>query len=482
MVNGKNVITQEGVKEVIKKANLSTENKKEIMKDIEDRAQKERTMKLSIKEGSFSSVMSGFGDSYISPYALSLNASASQVSFLSSFSGLLSPIAQIFGSKLMEKYPRKKLVVFSVFFHALMWIPIALLSLLMWKGLLVNSLPIILIIFYSIYGIFGALASPAWFSLLGDVVPESIRGRYFSKRNRICNSIALICTLGASFILDLAKTRGFILFAFSTLFLIASITRFISCYFFTKHYDPEFKLEKGYYFSFWQFIKKAPFNNFGKFTIYIGLMNFAVNVAGPLFTVYMLRDLKFSYLTFTVVNISATLVTLLLLPLCGRISDKYGNRQLLKLGTIIVPILPALWIFSKEPLYLILVPQLLSGVGWAAFNFATSNFIYDTVTPQRRGICVAYYNLVGGIGTFLGCAVGGILVQYLNISFMNVILFIFLISTVLRFIVALVMMPLIKEVRPVSNFDTHLIFRSLNMTRGIFDGLGTIRKKFSHHK
>jgi MFS family permease len=161
----------------------------------------------------------------------------------------------------------------------------------------------------------------------------------------------------------------------------------------------------------------------------------------------------------------------------------YGNREMLKFGSILVSLIPILWILSKNPIYLIFIPQLVSGIGWAAFNLAASNFIYDSVTPQRRGICVAYYNLLNGLGVFMGAALGGFLANYLTISFMNKLLFIFLVSGILRIIVSFIMMPKIKEVRqkvapprrnPLSYLKEMKNIKEIRPIREVFEGISSI--------
>jgi len=461
------------LKESIKKSEIPEEKQNAILDNAKDKILKEKTMDISIKEGSASSVMSGFGDSYITPFALALNANNAQIGLLSSFPSLLAPIAQIFGSRLMEKYPRRTLIVTGVTLHALMWLPILSLAYLFWKGLFSSYLPVILIVFYSLYAIFGAIAGPAWFSLLGDIVPEKIRGKYFSKRNKICGTIALVFTLIGALILDYFKTKGIILIGFSILFFFSFVFRFISSRLFKKHYDPEFKLSEGYYFSIWQFIKKAPKNNFGRFVIFVSLIHLSTAIAGPFFTVYMLEDLNFSYTTFMIVNLSSSITTLLFLPMWGKFSDKYGNRELLRIGSIIIPFLPILWLLSESPVYLMLVPQLIGGIGWGAFNFAASNFIYDSVSPQRRGLCVSYFNVFVGVGTFTGAAIGGLIAQFVTISFMNIFLFIFLVSGILRLLVALIIMPSVKEVRKVKKSKSNplLYFKEMRPMHGIVYGI-----------
>ena len=69
---------------------------------------KHNARKRSIKEGIFGSAQMSFGDSYITPFAIAINSSNSLVALISAISGILGPLTQIFGSKLNEKYSRKK--------------------------------------------------------------------------------------------------------------------------------------------------------------------------------------------------------------------------------------------------------------------------------------------------------------------------------------------------------------------------------------
>ena len=428
-----------------------------IKKGLVERGKKEKTLKLSTKEGGAASVMTGAGDAYIVPYALALNANNAQIGYLTSLAGLIGPTSQIVGSKLMYKYSRKKLVTSAVFLHASMWLVFVILGLLYWKGFLAgSSVATIFIILYCAYALIGSLGGPAWFSLMGDLVDSKKRGSYFGKRNRISGIVSMIVTLGAAFVLDFTKNYNLVILGFIIIFTIAAAGRFFSFYFLTKHYYPKMNMKKEDYFSFWQFIKKAPKNNFGRFVIFISFVTFGTNFAAPFFGVYMLEELHYSYTWFTTVTLSAGIFTLLSMPFWGKIGDKYGNRQLMKIGMFMVPVLPLPWIIFKNPVALIFSAQLLSGLGWAAFNLGLSNYIYDAVTPGRRGFCVAYFNVINGFGVFAGAILGGLFAQYVHFSFINTFFLIFLISAVLRALPGFILFPKIKEVRATANKQENL--------------------------
>jgi len=414
-----------------------------------------------IKEGCFSSIKTSLGDSYITPFAIAINSSNFLIGMLSSVSGLVGPVSQWFSSRLIEKYKRKKIILAATLYEGLAWIPLILVAFLFYKGILTSLLPLLLLIFFSLYVIIANITNPVWFSWAGDLVDENYRGKWFSKRNFILGFVSIIFTIIAAFFLDFLKKQGQIIFGFIILFFLAMLARFISRSYFKKTYEPKLKLEKGYYFSFWQFIKGAPKNNFGRYVFFRTLMDFTVCIASPFFAVYMLRNLNFGYVTFMLVTLSQTFFGLLTIKQWGKFADKYGNCEVMKLTLVLISIFPFLWLISNSPIFLIFVPQLIGGIGWAGFNLAAGNFIYDSVSPQKRGLAVSYYNLLTGFGIFLGAGLGAILVKTLTITFMDKLLFIFLISGFARSASGLVMLPYIREVRKTEKFNSKRAIKSL---------------------
>ena len=369
-----------------------------------------------------------------------------ETGLLASFANLLGPIAQIFGSRLIEKFHRKKIVVWGVVFQAiscLIFVSLGIIFLLSQKTFYLVPLVILTYIFYHLSV---SLSEPAWFSLMGDVVPENIRGKYFSGRNKITSFFSISSALfAASLLYYLEKSE--IIFGFVVIFSVASLARLVSAYWLNKHYVENITLEKNYYFSFWQFLKHLPHYNFNRFALYIGLIKLSVGIGGPFFAVYMWKILKFNPLWFTTINISAGIFSLIFFPLWGYFADKYGNRELLRVTSLLIILSPLLWILNSHPLYLILVPQFFAGFGWSGFNLATSNFIYDAVEPRRRAMLVAYNNLLSGIGIFFGAIIGGFIIQYVKLNFLNIFLFTFLVSGLLRILIIILFLPQVEEVR-----------------------------------
>ncbi len=417
------------------------------------RGLKHKARRLSIKEGMLTSAKTAFGYNYISPFAIAINASNSIVAMLSSIVGILGPLSQIFGSRLIEKYSRKKIIMKAVFFEALMWFPFIIIALLFYKGIITNILPLMLLLIFAVYTIVNNIGHPAWFSWIGDLVDDKYRGRWFSKRNLLNGFIAIVIGISSSFFLDYTKKMGFIMFGFITLFSLAFLTRLTGWKILKKQYEPKIKLEKGYYFSFWDFLLKNPKDNFRKFSIYRFWLSLACSISSPLLAVYLLRILGFGYTIYMIIIFAGTIFSLTVLELWGKFADRYGNYRVLGIASILIPIIPILWILSPNPIYLIFVPALISGISWAGFNLATGNFIYDNVSQQKRSLAVSYFNMLGGFGTFIGAGIGAILIKFLTIQIIKPIIAIFIFGSLMRMIVVFYGIPHIKEIRKTEKFN-----------------------------
>lgn len=413
-----------------------------------------KSLKFSFLDGIFASCMVGLTTDYITPYALALKATVSQIGILSAAPNLTSSLVQLKSADLVEKLKsRKKIINLFVLLHVLMLLPIIFIP-----YLFKMQVVLFLIIFITLFTSLNAFAGPAWSSLMSDYVPAKIRGKYFGWRNKIFGTVTITSALIGGLILHNFKNN--ILRGFLIIFSMAFICRFISWYFLTRMYEPQFRVRKEAYFSFLDFIKRIRESNFAKFVIFVAGLNFCVNLAAPFFSVFMLRDLKFNYLTYTVVVTTVTIAYIFTIDRWGRHADKVGNVKVLKFTSFFIASLPFLWIINQNPLYLVFA-QIISGFAWSGFNLCAVNFIYDAVTPEKRTRCIAYFNFLTGVALCLGALTGGYLVNVLPKFFGYKILFLFLISSVLRFFVVILVSGKIREVRTTEKITSKDLFYSV---------------------
>ncbi|MFX0139841.1 MAG: MFS transporter [Candidatus Hodarchaeota archaeon] len=407
-------------------------------------------MRVSIFEGSFGVFSSVVAENSIIPFSLSINSTPFQVGLLSSLGNLFGPVGQVIGSHQIETKSRKRILIQGILGLACIWplfIAIAILSQFIFFQ---SFLPWILIVIFIIYMLFGGIMTPSWFSVMGDIVPDGYRGRYFAKRNLINQLIAIIGIILLFFLLDWFEINKIIYLGFILVFILGFITRLTSLFLFTKHYYPPYFFETTDHVKISKFLKELPKSNFGKFTLFVCLLTFGQWIAKPFFSVYMLIQLHFNYSLFMIISLSSSLIGLITFPLLGKFSDKFGNVRLIQIGALIIPFLPFFWIIYNTPIQIFFGIQILSGLGWTAFNLATANFIYDNTTSKMRGKYIAIYNFLIGLAIIGGGFLGSTIVSFIPIFFMSSYHFIFLLSGIIRIIVVIGLLQKIKEVRVIS--------------------------------
>lgn len=412
------------------------------------------SLKYSFLDGVFASSMAGMITDYITPYALFLNASTRSIGALNAMPNLFSSLVQLKSPDVVDRIrSRKKLINVFVFLHTLMLLPIIFLPYMR----LANPVGY-LVILIALFTCLNAFCVPAWASLMSEYIPSKMRGEYFGWRNKVLGMVAIIASLASGLILHYSKKHN-ILAGFTIIFSCACFFRLISWYFVTQMYEPVFKVKKEAYFTFFDFVKKIKKSNFAKFVFFVAVLNFCVNLASPFFSVFMIRDLKFNYITYMSVMAAVSVTTIFTIGRWGKLADTIGNLKVLKITSLFIASLPLWWLFCRHPAYLVFV-QMLSGFAWAGFNLCAMNFIYDAVTPEKRTRCIAYFNFCSGIGLFAGALFGGSLANILPPIFGYRLLTLFLVSCILRLSTALFFTGKIKEVRHIQKLKSKDLFYS----------------------
>lgn len=427
---------------------------------MEKKGKIRQSLRNSFLDGAFCSAMLGFTEQYITPFAVALKATSAQIGMLTAFPSLVGSLIQLKSADVTEHLKsRMRIITVFIFFHALMYLPILLIPFVFKE-----NKALWLILFVTMAASFNAFPGPAWTSLMADHIPPKRRGKYFGWRNRLLGIITVTCAFMAGFILNIfGKER---LTGFVFIIGLAFVSRLISWYFLRKMYEPPMKVSKEHYFTFWDFVKRVRESNFAKFVLYVASISFAVNMSGPFFAVFMLRDLNFSYATYTVVVTSSTIATLLSIGIWGRHADLVGNMKVIRLTSSLIPVIPVLWLFSQNIPYLIMI-QVFAGFVWAGYNLSVFNFVYDAVMPEKRTRCVAYLNVINGTAICCGALLGGFLAKNLPYVMGYRLLTLFLLSGLLRALFAASILPKIKEVRRVEKISSLDLFFSVTRLRPI---------------
>lgn len=90
-------------------------------------------------------------------------------------------------------------------------------------------------------------------------------------------------------------------------------------------------------------------DNFKNLVMFLGSWDFAVNLAAPFFTVYMLRRLQLDMSFVIVLMVVSQLTSLAFLRIWGKISDRFSNKSVLGVSGPLFMLCILGWTFTTMP-------------------------------------------------------------------------------------------------------------------------------------
>lgn len=413
----------------------------------------EQSLRYSVRDGVAYSVMVGAGEHYISAYALFLKATTAQISWLAAFPSLLGSLAQLFAAWLASRIGRRRAIILSgVVLQTAMWPPI------IWLPYFFPAHAVtILIVCVALYFAGGHFATPVWNSLMGDLVPERRRGRFFARRTRLMSMTNFLALVGAGLLLYGFEIAERVRFGFMLVFTLAALARLYSATQLARMHDPSLTPSAIDWPALPGLWRRLRGSDCVRFTFFFAAMQFAVAIAAPFFAVYMLRDLDFSYLQYMSATALAVLAQFGSLRIWGRLGDIFGNRVILTVTGSVIPFFPVLWLVSSHFIYIVML-QMFGGLFWAGFSLSASNYLYDSVNRERRAAYSAVHNVLTSVAIFAGALLGGFLSLVVPENFVwfgkswhwtSSLWGVLIASSLARGVVALSLAPALREVREV---------------------------------
>ncbi len=384
-----------------------------------------KAMKFNTIEGAFAISSDQMAGPYLGLFALALGATPSQIGMLNAFPALLGNILQIPYGILAERLGKRRLlVIIGSFWLRISWLFLAFLPLFMPAPLRVPAIIVLATLRITV----GSLGTPAWTSIQAQMIPHGIRGKYYANRNVILNIAGLATTVIAGRILGVSFP-----FNYQTLFIIAAILGLTSTALFTRIPIAE-AVPKGRAAKAKISLKQriARFRELLRsdrnFAVYCGtslVWNLGVSVAGPLVSIYFIRELYGPEGFWAVVTGASILGGILCQRYWGRLADRFGQKNVMSVAGLGAVAIPFLW-FSAPHYSLAVLVNFWAGFSWGGYNLAAFNLILEITPDENRSMYVGAYNTLMGIATFAGPLVGGFLAEAIAIRY------VFLLSFALR--------------------------------------------------
>lgn len=446
------------------------------------------TLRRSQQEAVASSMMTATSDNFFNAYAIFLGASLAQMGVVTGLPQLFGALSQLLSVWLASHFSRRSFIVFCAIFQAGIVLAMGALAALRPQ----HGVWIFISLAVCYHG-FINLIQPHWRAWMGAIVPERRRGAFFAARTRLTMAASLSVFFVGGGILTFTDSLQMAWLGFTLLFSIAAMGRFVSAWLLRQMHDPDphepkqlgvFVQTLGNFRAAWKD------KTFRQYSLFVASMQAMVAISAPFFTVYMLEDLKFTYIEFVLASVASIATQFVTLKFWGRFSDQFGNRLVMMITSCMIPSLPLLWLFSDNYVYILAI-QAFSGLAWSGFTLSTANYLYD-IRPFRSDFAT-YAALQASLSAglvFVGAMVGGTIASH-AVDFLiwsgwdswltSPIFVVFLVSTLMRTLVTLWFIPRSVEpkVRPRPQL-LKLVFRirGFNAISGVsLDWLTVVKRR-----
>jgi len=370
-----------------------------------------------IKDGLTSQAMGTLtGGVFLVAFALELGASNMVIGLLAAIP-FFAQLIQIPSVYLVERYRiRRTICVYSSALSRLFWLPIALIPFLfsLETGLAV------LIVALLLHSALGGVGGCGWNSWMRDLVPHDRLGSFYSKRMSLAAILGSALSLAAGFYLDRWKNifPENELYGYSILFFFGFLAGMLGVYFIAKIPEPSMappgerpKLSR---------MIAQPFRdtNFRNLIMALGPWNFAVNLATPFFTVYMLKSLELNMSFIIALTVLSQITNLAFLHIWGKFSDRFSNKPVLTVCGTVFMLTVLAWTFtvpSEEGILAILLLaaiHIFMGISTAGVSLTSGNIGFKLAPKGQATAYLASMGLINSLSAGIAPVLGGIFADF----------------------------------------------------------------------
>ena len=383
-------------------------------------------MRLSIIDGVFAQIYQALcqiGSSFVTKFLVILGATPFQFSLLSAL-GQVSALFQPLGLALTHRLKARK--------WACVWITAAgrFLTFFTAAALLFSSqntaIWFVLALLFSSASLL-AIGGNIWIAWISDLIPQNIRGRFFSRRNQIVILAGLIVGYIFSLYIDMFEAtsglaRSILVdgvglgkwfipanqpYFISGMFIFGSLISFIGLYVLSRQperivkAEPIISLRKEY---------SQPFKdvNFRKLLIFGMWWMLAIGVGSAFWGHFMIQKLKMGMFTMQLYGTLHNASSLVAFTFWGRFVDRLGNKTAMKFCVVLGGLNPMLWLFTGPGNYSILwMEAVISGIMWTGNTIVATNFVLAIAPKGKQQVYSGLYGALAGVSMMTSTLLSG---------------------------------------------------------------------------
>lgn len=376
----------------------------------------QNSLRYAVIEACLSSVMATLvGGAFLTGFALLLGAADGQIGLLAAIPAMLN-LTQVFGSVFIRRFgSRRRLCLISIGVSRCLWLGILTMPFFFLGEGFSDVRVWLLMAGIALVSLFASAAGVAWLSWMTDLVPQHIRGRFNGRRSMYAAGAAMAAGIVGGRLIEVFGGRQDVT-AFSKLFAVGVFFGFLALLAMSRIAEPPLPLPKKGESLFAELKRPLQDTRFLSFAAFIVAWSFAVSIASPFFSVYMIRGLNVPFSMIASLGIVSSLASIVGMRLWGGVMDRIGAKSLLLMCAAMQAAVPIGWLTVGSdnwlPLWFV---HALGGFASAGSGLATTGLLVQ-VSPSGNttpyfGMHAAFAGIAGASAPLLGGALGGMLAE-----------------------------------------------------------------------
>lgn len=383
---------------------------------IED-GQVQSGLRMLLYDGACSQAMGALtGGAVLVAFAVLLGASNLVIGLLAAV-GPLTQLLQIPAVYLVDRTRlRKVLVVLSSLLSRLCWLVVAVIP---WLVSEEQRVAVLLVCLLTYFGL-GTVSGCAFNSWMRDFLPERILGSFSGKRMALATMTGAVLTIVVG--LGITSSKAWFANPFSVyaiLFALGAVWGLVGVYFLARVPEPRMapSSSSGLLATLQEPLRE---NNFRQLLIFLGTWSFAINIAAPFFTVYMLTRLEMPLAIVLALSVLSQVVNVVFFRVWGGLADRFSNKSVLMASGSLFVISIILWPFLTLPekyfltVPLLLVIHVLAGISTAGVTLCSANIALKCAPYGKATAYLASAALISGLAATVAPVLAGIAADWLS--------------------------------------------------------------------
>ena len=317
---------------------------------------------------------------------------------------VVAQVLQLGGAFLTARFGHRRTALVAVALSRQTFVPLALLP---WLPLGPEGRRALLLVAAGAHHGLGIIATNAWNAWMGEMVPPTLRGRYFGARTALCTTAGGACALAAGLALDRGQRVAAAGRVLQALAVVASLAGALSVYLMSRQHAEPLRREPGRW-ALRAMTRPLRDPRARRVVAYSMAWNGACGLSAPFFGLYLLRDLGTGYALFAAQGAGLALTRMASAAAWGRAVDRFGSKRVLVVCTSGLALSPLAWLAcGPGRLWPLALETAAGGLFFGGHGVASFALPLSVAPERERPFYIAAVAVAGGAAFAVTSALGG---------------------------------------------------------------------------